>query len=95
MGTLIFSKGDKYVGEWKAGEKHGQGELHYVNGDVFRGQWAADKANGYGVLTYRHGGKYEGDWVNDKVRYGCGYGQGTVWVWVRWLGYDVVRTEGI
>jgi hypothetical protein len=73
FGTLVFAKGDKYIGRWKNGQKHGQGELNYANGDCFRGEWVHDHANGFGELIYRHGGKYEGSWVNDKVmiRFQC------------------------
>lgn len=32
-GTLVYTYGDKYVGEWMDAKKHGEGELIYSNGD--------------------------------------------------------------
>ena len=31
-GTLTYIHGDKYVGDWVAAKKQGQGELYYANG---------------------------------------------------------------
>ena len=28
-----MSSGDKYIGEWKDGKRHGTGTYHYSNGD--------------------------------------------------------------
>ena len=34
FGTIIYSDGSKYVGEWKDGKWHGQGTLYYAYGGV-------------------------------------------------------------
>ena len=35
--------GDKYIGEWRNGLKHGNGILTYSNGFVKEGVWKKDK----------------------------------------------------
>jgi hypothetical protein len=35
--------GKEYVGEWKNGNKHGQGTYTYADGRVEKGQWENDK----------------------------------------------------
>ena len=46
-GTYTFGKGksegDKYVGEWKDGRKHGQGTYTFSDGRVFQGLWENNK----------------------------------------------------
>ena len=64
--------GGRYVGDWEAAKKHGQGELYYANGDMFRGEWVADRASGSGVLMYANNNRYEGQWLDDRR-----HGQGT------------------
>ena len=34
-GTFTFASGNKYVGEYKDGKKHGQGTLTSLNGDKY------------------------------------------------------------
>ena len=44
VGTFTFSKGNKYVGEWKDNKRHGQGTLTLANGKVLKeGIWKNDK----------------------------------------------------
>ena len=57
---------DRYVGDWEAAKKHGQGELYYANGDMFRGEWHQDRASGNGVLMYANNNRYEGQWLDDR-----------------------------
>ena len=67
-----YVHGDKYVGDWVAAKKQGQGELYYANGDMFRGEWVQDRASGNGVLMYANNNRYEGQWMDDRR-----HGQGT------------------
>ena len=39
QGTLTFRDGDKYVGEFKYGEKHGQGTYTWSDGSKYVGEW--------------------------------------------------------
>ena len=38
-GTYTWSDGDKYVGGWKEGKRHGQGTYTFADGTVDRGIW--------------------------------------------------------
>jgi len=39
FGTYPYASGSKYVGEWKNGEKHGQGIFTFVDGRIEEGMW--------------------------------------------------------
>ena len=67
-----FANGDKYVGEFKNGKKHGQGTYTYINGNKYVGEFKDDKWHGQGILTYANGDKYVGGFRKRKA-----YGQGT------------------
>ena len=36
---INFNNGDKYEGEFRKGEKHGEGSYFYRNGDIYMGNW--------------------------------------------------------
>ncbi|MEC9381650.1 MAG: hypothetical protein VX984_01025 [Thermodesulfobacteriota bacterium] len=36
---MIFSSGDRYVGEGKNGKRHGQGTYTWADGDKIEGIW--------------------------------------------------------
>ena len=43
-GTMIYSGGAKYIGEYKNDKRHGQGIQYFVNGSVYyRGEWRNGK----------------------------------------------------
>ena len=64
--------GDKYVGKWRDGNRHGQGTYTWANGNKYVGKWRDDKINGQGTFTYANGEKYVGEWKENKK-----HGQGT------------------
>jgi hypothetical protein len=74
FGTFTFASGNKYVGEFKNGKRHGQGTFTYAGGDgeKYVGEFKNDKYNGQGTYTYADGDKYVGEHKNDKR-----HGQGT------------------
>ena len=45
---IIFSNGDKYIGETKGEKKEGYGILYYKNGDRYEGFWENNLENGTG-----------------------------------------------
>ena len=49
-GTATDAKGDKYVGEWKDGNKHGQGTYTYADGDKYVGELKDGKRHGRGTI---------------------------------------------
>jgi hypothetical protein len=61
-GTMYYSNGDVYVGEWKRsldtskfGERSGKGVVTYFNGDKFDGNFINDKREGQGVFRCANG----------------------------------------
>ncbi len=67
FGETISPGGDRYVGEFKSGEFHGQGTLEYFNGNKFVGHWREGSAQGQGTITYASGGQYSGDWQDSEM----------------------------
>ncbi len=43
FGTMTYSDGAKYVGEWKDGKYHGQGTYTYADGRVKKGKWVRNE----------------------------------------------------
>ena len=39
QGTLTYSNGSKYVGEWEDSNRDGLGALTYSNGNKYVGEW--------------------------------------------------------
>ena len=75
QGTLILPTGQKYVGQFKDGKRHGQGSVTFVNGlngQSYIGELRDDKANGQGTQIWPNGNKYVGEFRDDKPN-----GQGT------------------
>ena len=47
--------GDKYVGEWKDGNRHGQGNEQLIDGSLYAGEFKNDKRYGLGTNTWASG----------------------------------------
>jgi len=73
VGILTYSDGDKYVGEWKDGQKNGQGTYTWSNGNKYLGEFKDGKKHGQGTFTWSNGKKYEGEWKNGKRSNGTKY----------------------
>ena len=58
QGTLTYSDGRKYVGEFKNGKRNGQGILTYSDGRKYVGEFKNDKWIGQVTLTFPDGKKY-------------------------------------
>ncbi|MDB2423615.1 hypothetical protein N9X05_16885 [Paracoccaceae bacterium] len=66
-GTVQYSTGDKYTGQWKSGRaKHGRGTLTWANGNKYVGEFKDDKTDGQGTLTFANGDKYIGEFKDGK-----------------------------
>ena len=73
VGILTYSDGDKYVGEWKDGQKNGQGTYTWSNGNKYLGEYKDGKFHGQGTLTFPpDGGGYVGEFKDGEY-----HGQGT------------------
>ena len=85
-GTLEKTGGSRYVGEWKAGLRHGSGTLWQRHADgsmrkIYAGQWDNDQQHGRGTLSYKNKDVYVGEW-HRGVRAGvgiCTYADGGVY----------------
>ena len=68
---IIFSEGDKYIGEIKNGKSEGYGMDFYLNGDKYEGDYKDNLYDGYGIFNYINLDRYEGEFKNGKAE---GYG---------------------
>ena len=50
------------MGEWKDGERNGQGIIKYRVGEQWQGEWKDDEYYGQGTYTHSNGIKYVGEW---------------------------------
>jgi hypothetical protein len=50
FGTYLSPIGEKYIGHWSGGKKHGKGRYHFKNGDFYDGDFEYDRAE----VTTRH-----------------------------------------
>jgi len=62
----------KYDGEWRGGNKHGQGTFTFADGDKYTGEFKDNKRHGQGTYTWPGGTKYVGEWRDGSI-----HGQGT------------------
>ena len=64
--TETYDNGDKYVGTFKDGKKHGKGKYTSPDGFVYEGQFKNDKYHGQGINILPGGMKYTGEFKNDQ-----------------------------
>lgn len=49
IGTLTYSNGDRYDGDFSEGKKNGQGIMTSPNGEKYDGEWKDDRRDGNGT----------------------------------------------
>ena len=70
FGIFTYGSGEKYVGEWKDGKRHGQGTLSFTNGSKYVGEWKDRSMHGQGTQYNADGSvKREGIWEDGKFQY--------------------------
>lgn len=67
QGTMYYSDGGVYAGEWGNDMRNGQGILTWPDGNQYEGGFVEDVITGYGVYTWSNGNRYEGEWVNGTI----------------------------
>ena len=72
FGTNTTADGDKYVGEFRDGNYHGQGTITCADGTKYVGEYRDNKRHGQGSFTFSSGEKYVGEFRDNKR-----HGQGT------------------
>ncbi len=72
---MKFSNGDKYIGQIKNGEMHGDGTYIFSDGDKYIGKHQKGKFSGFGEMSYKSGMIEKGTFKNDDLN-----GKGTI-IW--------------
>jgi hypothetical protein len=67
-GTMLFSSGAKYTGDFKNGLMDGQGILYFTNGDKYLGDFAQQYRQGEGVLKYANGDEIRGKFIKNRLQ---------------------------
>ena len=70
-GTMIYTNGERYEGNWHNGIKHGQGTYVYTNKAKYEGGWELGQKHGIGRLIFPNGDVYVGSF-EDGFRQGEG-----------------------
>jgi hypothetical protein len=65
-GRCSWSDGTTYAGEWKDGNMHGNGFLHFCTGDLYIGSLQVNASHGVGVLLQTNGTVSSGIWKDGK-----------------------------
>ena len=66
FGTVTFTSGSKYVGEFKDGNYSGQGTYTYADGEEYVGAFKDGLFHKQGTYTYSSGDKYVGEFKNGE-----------------------------
>src|SRR4051812_23861896 len=59
-GDQSYPNGDRYIGEFKDGKRHGHGNYTYPNGDQYVGEYRNGAYFGKAIWTTTNGDKYVG-----------------------------------
>ena len=73
-GTYTWANGDKYVGDWTEGKRHGKGNFTWANGEKYSGTFQKNDMTGKGVKMWPNGERYEGEFLG-----GMRDGKGTMY----------------
>ncbi|MCB0526429.1 MAG: caspase family protein [Saprospiraceae bacterium] len=68
VGTYRYPDQSKYTGEFRAGQRHGQGKMIYADGNVYDGPFFFNKKQGSnGTMIFAsNGDRYVGEWKRDQ-----------------------------
>ncbi len=61
-GTVHWSDGSYYEGEFRFGMIHGQGKLFFADSSSYEGDFVDETFHGTGTMIYADGSQYSGDW---------------------------------
>lgn len=65
-GIMVFTNGDRYDGEFEAGQRNGCGTFTFANGRQYMGQFQADRFHGVGIWELETGERYVGQFEGGK-----------------------------
>ena len=64
---LICATGVRYSGQWKNGEKHGQGCLVLSDGSKYEGTFSNDQMHGIGIYTDSDNNEWREKWDHGQI----------------------------
>ena len=62
-----FNTRNHYVGEFRAGLRHGVGTFVYANGTKYEGHWSENFKHGEGVYTFEDASVFKGKFAKDRA----------------------------
>jgi hypothetical protein len=65
-GSIYYTNGDFYFGQWIDYKKQGDGFMVYANSTIYNGDWVDDKKEGIGFLLFTNKTFTKGQWEQDK-----------------------------
>ena len=66
FGKVTYTNSHVYEGEFRDGNRNGQGSYIFPIGVKYVGSWRDGKRSGQGTITFVDGSKYVGEWSDDK-----------------------------
>lgn len=74
VGTITYSDGSSYSGDWLHGKKWGKGIMKMVDESTYKGEFVNNMWQGQGVFSYANGSSYKGGFHCNNFE---GYGEFT------------------
>jgi len=68
FGTMLYTDGSKYTGEFRQGMREGKGLYYYANKNKFLGEWKKDLRWGEGKMEFTNGDVYTGSFANNQMQ---------------------------
>ena len=72
--TMTYEDGTMYEGDWREGQKSGNGKYFYDEGGMYDGDYQEDNRHGNSTYYYPDGGMYEGKFSDSNMKM---HGNGT------------------
>lgn len=66
-GTMTWTTGEKYEGEWKKGTMDGKGTMTWPDGKKYSGEWKNGLMQGKGTMQWPDGTRYTGEFKKQKM----------------------------
>ena len=66
-GSVQWTNGDKYYGDFKDNFRTGDGVFHYADGNRYLGKFYKNEFNGFGTFYFADEGKVSGMYENGKL----------------------------
>lgn len=65
----MFNNGDTFIGQWKAGNTHGQGVNYFSDGGERRGDWVEGKQHGTYSMFSEYGEEEIEFWQDNEFQF--------------------------